>query len=169
MVDPAPDLALDADVASAMAGDGEAFRRLVDLTSRTVCSIALAIVRDVPASADVAQNAYLAAWAGLGKLRNPASFLPWIRQVTRNQAHLWIRENRREVSEERALAAAVDEAPSQAESLLGAEERRLLAEVLDEMPEEAREVVTLYYREGSSARHVAGLLGISEAAVKQRL
>jgi hypothetical protein len=49
------------------------------------------------------------------------------------------------------------------------EERRLLQVVLDELPDEAREVVTLYYREGQSTAHVASLLGLSEANVRQRL
>ncbi|MEA2337590.1 MAG: hypothetical protein QOE82_1597, partial [Thermoanaerobaculia bacterium] len=105
----------------------------------------------------------------LGKLRNPASFLPWLRQLTRNQANLWIRNHSRERSDDDALAAAVDARPSPSDALLQDEERRVLAGVIADLPEESREVVILYYREGSSAKHVADLLGISEDAVKQRL
>ena len=82
---------LESDVLLASNGDEAAFRRLVDESANTVCSIALAIVRNVQASEDVAQEVFLAAWSNLKKLRNPASFLPWLRQVTRNQAHLWRR------------------------------------------------------------------------------
>lgn len=160
---------LDIDVTLAMRGDADAYRRVIEQSAATVCSISLAIVRNVPASEDVAQEVFLAVWTGLRKLRNPASFLPWLRQVTRNQAHLWLREHTRERSDDVALAAAVDARPSPADVLLADEERRLLAEVLDGLAEETREVVILYYREGSSAKHVAELLGISEDAVKQRL
>lgn len=131
----------ESDITLAMRGDELAYRRLVEQSANTVCSIALAIVRNVEASEDVAQEVFLAAWTGMRKLRNPSSFLPWLRQITRNQSHLWLREHRREV----------------------------LAEVLDELPEDAREVVILYYREQSSVKHVAELLAISEDAVKQRL
>jgi DNA-directed RNA polymerase specialized sigma24 family protein len=80
---------LESDVLLAGKGDEAAFRRLVDSSANTVCSIALAIVRNVEASEDIAQEAFLTAWSNLRSLRNPSSFLPWLRQVTRNQAHLW--------------------------------------------------------------------------------
>jgi RNA polymerase sigma factor (sigma-70 family) len=160
---------LCADVRSAREGDREAYRRLVDRTASTVCSIAFSIVREIPASQDVAQEAYLAAWSGLSKLRNTASFLPWLRQITRNQARLWLRERRREATDSGDLTFFPDARSTPVERLLEAEERQVLSEVLDALPDESREVVLLFYREGSSARHVAGLLGISEDAVKQRL
>jgi RNA polymerase sigma factor (sigma-70 family) len=160
---------LESDVLLARDGDEAAFRRLVDVCGNTVCSIALAIVRNVQASEDIAQEAFLAAWANLKKLRNPASFLPWLRQVTRNQAHLWRREHERELADDHAIAAAVDARPLPVDRVLADEERRLLEEVLDGLPDEAREVLILYYREERSTRHVATLLGISEEAVRQRV
>jgi RNA polymerase sigma factor (sigma-70 family) len=163
------DITLESDVLLAGKGDEAAFRRLVDRSANTVCSIALAIVRNVEASEDVAQEAFLAAWSSLRTLRNPASFLPWLRQVTRNQAHLWQREHRREIANDAALENAADLRPSADAHLLAEEERRVLAEVLDALPDDAREVLILYYREESSSRHVAELLGISEEAVRKRL
>ncbi len=160
---------LESDVLLAGNGDEAAFRRLVESSANTVCSIALAIVRNVEASEDIAQEAFLAAWSNLRNLRNPSSFLPWLRQVTRNQAHLWRREHHREIPDEAVVAAATDTRPSATDNLIADEEQRLLAEVLDQLPDEAREVLILYYREGSSTRHVAELLGISDAAVRQRL
>ena len=160
---------LESDVLLASNGDEAAFRRLVDESANTVCSIALAIVRNVQASEDVAQEVFLAAWSNLKKLRNPASFLPWLRQVTRNQAHLWRREHARELTDEATLATTLDPRPTAADHLLADEERRVLAEALDRLPDDAREVLIIYYREESSARQVALLLGISEEAVRQRL
>jgi RNA polymerase sigma factor (sigma-70 family) len=160
---------LETDVLLAREGDEAAFRRLVDGSANTVCSIALAIVRNVQASEDIAQEVFLAAWSNLKKLRNPASFLPWLRQVTRNQAHLWQRAHGRELTDETALASALDARPSAADHLLASEERRVLSEALDRLPDDAREVLILYYREESSARQVSLLLGISEEAVRQRL
>ena len=160
---------LESDVLLAGSGDEAAFRRLVERSANTVCSIALAIVRNVEASEDIAQETFLAAWTNVRSLRNPASFMPWLRQVTRNQAHLWQREHRREVADDALVAAATDARPSATDSLLAEEERRLLAEVLEQLPDEAREVLVLYYREESSTRHVAQLLDLSEEAVRQRL
>jgi RNA polymerase sigma factor (sigma-70 family) len=162
-------LTLESDVVRAAEGDEGAYRRVIEECASTVCSIALAIVRNVEASEDIAQEVFLAIWTNLRKLRSASSFLPWVRQVARNQAHLWLREHRREVADDVALAAAVDARPTPADSLLEDEERRILGEVLDQLPDEAREVVILFYREGSSTRQVAELLGISEDAVRQRL
>lgn len=164
----------EADVTLAILGDEAAYHRLVQATAATVCSIALAIVRNVEASEDVAQEVFFAAWRNLRKLRNPASFLPWLRQTTRNQANLWLREHLRERERtvhaaDSLLATAADPRPTPVDDALAEEERRILAGVLDALSEDAREVVLLYYREGSSAKHVAALLGISEDAVKQRL
>lgn len=169
------DSQVQAQVRAAARGDQEAFARLVDATRTLVCSIALAILRDVEASRDVAQDVFLSAWRDLGKLRNPASFLPWLRQMTRNRAHHVLRDrvrSRRVISDAGAddlMAAATDPRPGAGEILLADEERRLLAEALEALSDESREVVTLYYREGRSVRQVADLLGLREEAVKQRL
>jgi RNA polymerase sigma factor (sigma-70 family) len=166
---------LEPQVLAAAEGDREAFASLVEATGSLVCSIALAILRDVETSRDVAQDVFLAAWQNLRKLRNPASFLPWLRQMTRNRAHHVLRSkvrSRKVVTDRESddlLAAVVDARPGAGEILMAEEERRMLAVAIDELPDEAREVVTLYYREGRSVRQVADLLGLREEAVKQRL
>ncbi len=170
-----PALAIEHHVAAARGGDREAFGRLVDATRNLVASITLAIVRDAELSRDVAQEVFLAAWADLGRLREPSSFLPWLRQIARNRARHALRtegRRRRRVSAAEAdelLAAATDPRPEAAERLLEAERRRLLREVLDALPDDAREVVTLYYREGASVAQVAALLDLGEPAVRKRL
>jgi len=171
---------LDDLVSAAAGGDRDAFARLVDETRGLVASIALAILRDVDVSRDVAQDVLLVAWRDLRKLREPASFLPWLRQITRNRAHhvLRARVRARRVIGEAATADGVDlderlatacAAPLASEVLVAEEQRTRLAEAIEALPDEAREVVTLYYREGQSARQVADLLGLREDAVKQRL
>lgn len=168
-------LRLYPDVVASARGDQEAFGRLVELTSNIVTSIALATLRDADASADVAQDVYLSAWTDLGKLREPASFLPWLRQLTRNRAHHVLRTHvrrRRRITDDHAdalMAVASDPHPSAIDDLVAAEEKMVLARAVDELPTSAREVVVLYYREGRSAAQVADLLGMSENAVKQRL
>jgi RNA polymerase sigma factor (sigma-70 family) len=175
MNDSALALRLKPDVIAAAGGDQRAFGRLVDYTRNSVASISLAILRDPDASADVAQDVYLSAWFDLRKLREPSSFLPWLRQLTRNRAHHVLRSDvrrRRRITNRRAdeiLAAASDPRPSAMDEIVAKEDRALLANAIDDLPESAREVVILYYREGQSASQVADLLGLTEDAVKQRL
>lgn len=145
-------------------GDASGFARLVDDHRSMVCSIALSIVRDVSASEDVAQEVFLAAWQQLSTLRNPASLVPWLRQITRNRAtdRLRVRPT--------VVLAVEPAAQTDLEAAALSEERdQVLASVLDDLPDDSREVVLLFYREGRSVRQVARLLDLSEPAVKQRL
>jgi RNA polymerase sigma factor (sigma-70 family) len=158
---------------AAARGDRDAYGRIVAGCQSTVTSIALAIVRDVQTSEDIAQEAFLSAWQNLRKLNNPASFLPWLRQITRNLArdHLRGQVHRRAPAGdiEAALAAVADPHPGPPERLAHAQEEAAAADVIDRLPEESREVLLLYYREGQSSRQVASLLGLQDAAVRKRL
>jgi RNA polymerase sigma factor (sigma-70 family) len=162
-------------VVAAAEGDRAAFATLVSETSGVVSSIALAIVRDLDVSRDVAQDVFLAAWQDLRKLRNPASFLPWLRQITRNRAHHVLRthvrtKRRRAIGDaETLLASVADPGPDASTRLIAAEDRQALAAALADLPDETREVLTLYYREGRSTAQVAMLLDLDEAAVRKRL
>ncbi|AIE87211.1 RNA polymerase sigma factor [Fimbriimonas ginsengisoli] len=153
-------------------GDRQAFGRLIDATRTTVCSIALAVVRDVEASEDVAQDVYLHAWHSLPTLRNSSSFVPWLRQLARNRAHAFLRKEN--PARRRPLDAALetvlaDDRPGPETCLLERAERDSIREALDELNTDAREVLILFYREEQSVRQVATLLDLSEAAVKKRL
>jgi RNA polymerase sigma factor (sigma-70 family) len=165
--------ALALEVVAARGGDRDAFARLVSATRNLVCSLTLAIARDVQASEDLAQEVFLAAWAGLPRLRAPESFLPWLRQLARNRAHEHVRGRvrwrRRHAAWQPAADARPDPSALPGDRLAADEEREALARALEALSSEAREIVTLYYRQGRSARQVADLLGLSEDAVKKRL
>lgn len=167
------DSLVHAHLPAAARGDQAAYGRIVAGCQGTITAIALAITRDVPASEDVAQEAFLSAWQNLRKLRNPDSFLPWLRQITRNLArdHLRARARRSEVAGdvEPLLAQVADPHPEPAEGLGEAQEFAIAADVIDQLPEESREVLLLYYREGQNSRQVASLLGLQDAAVRKRL
>lgn len=161
-------------VAAAAAGDTAAFAHIVDATSSLVTSIALAIVRDVDVSQEIAQDVFMSAWRDLRKLRNPASLLPWLRQMTRNRAHHVLRGRARArrwmmQPEGFEVEAIVDGRAGADEQLIAAEERDVLRRALAELPDTTREVLALYYREGQSIAQVAALLELNEDAVKKRL
>jgi len=166
---------LVADIEAAQHGDQMAFTRLVESTCMLVSSIALATVRDPDLSRDIAQDVFLSAWRDIKKLRQPSSFLPWLRQITRNRAHHVVRSVRRQgrrIEDNHSnelLDAVADPRPDAGQQLIAEERRRLVAETIDRLPGETREVMTLFYREGQSVAQVATLLDMSEAAVRQRL
>lgn len=158
---------------AASSGDRAAFGRIVSGCQNGITAIALAITRDVPASQDIAQDAFLSAWSHLPKLRNQSSFLPWLRQITRNLAHDHLR---RKYSEKRIdgdmddiLAVVADPTPDHPERLSRQQEETVIAELIDDLPEDTREILLIYYREGQSSKQVASLLGMQDAAVRKRL
>ena len=82
------------DVLAATQGSVQAYERLVHRCRQTVSGIALAILRDLDASEEVAQDVFIYVWQQLGTLKEPASFLPWVRQITRYRAYNYLRDHR---------------------------------------------------------------------------
>ena len=111
-----------AELPAAQRGDRDAYGRIVAACQNTVTAIALAITRDVSASEDIAQDVFLNAWRQLRRLRNPASFLPWLRQIARNLARDHLRKYRDQPLDgpnaELALAMAADPGPQPMQKLL---------------------------------------------------
>ncbi|WP_313915590.1 sigma-70 family RNA polymerase sigma factor [Tahibacter sp.] len=164
---------IDRDFYAAQEGDHAAFARLVAATQRMVASVALAISTDVQQSEEIAQDVFLLAWQRMRLMRGPASFLPWLRQVSRRRAIDAIRSARyreRTLDDwDERVADVAGEGEGIAETLIARHDAAVLARALDEIPADNREVLLLFYREGESGRRVAALLGISEAAVRKRL
>ena len=169
----AVDLLIRRELPAAAGGDRDAYGRIIQASQNAVTAVALAITRDVPASEDIAQEAFLSAWQHLRRLQNPASFLPWLRQITRNLAHDHLRARRQRPLDgeaaELAIARAADPQASPMQRLIDDEREAVAADLISDLPEESREVLLLFYREGRSSRQVAALLGLSDAAVRKRL
>ena len=158
---------------AAAGGCEHAYTRIIVASQNTVTAVALAITRDPGASEDIAQEAFLSAWQNLKRLQNPTSFLPWLRQITRNLAYDHLRRHRQRMvngeAAEIAINHAADPSALPEEQLLDAEREKMAAELISDLPEDSREVLLLYYREGQNSRQVAELLGLSDAAVRKRL
>lgn len=169
-----PIINLESDVLAAQRGSHEAFSRLVRAYDKMVTSLIISIVRDFQMSEDVAQDVFLSAWKDLSKLRKPASFLPWLRQMARNHAKKAVKEKIRDRErgaqplEEEHLEAVTGVSNPDA-ALLTKEEYQLFLDVFEELSTDDREIMTLYYREGRSVKQVANLLDLQAAAVKKRM
>src|ERR1035441_1591350 len=106
------DAELASDVRRATDGDRAAFGRLVGATQSAVTAITLATVGVRSEAEEIAQDVYVSAWRGLATLKNPASFLPWIRQLARNQSNEALRRRvrARHVFHEGEVQALLEEA-----------------------------------------------------------
>jgi len=167
------DALIQQELPAARRGDQAAYGRIVAPCQNTVTAVALAITRDVGASEDIAQEAFLNAWQHLDRLHSPDSFLPWLRQIARNLARDHLRKYRDQPLDgpnaELAMAMAADPGPHPMQQLLEDEHETAAAELIAALPEDSRETLLLFYREGQSSQQVAALLGITDAAVRKRL
>lgn len=168
------ELQLMPDVLAAQQGDMAAYQRLISRCRQMVSSIALAIVKDLDRSEDIAQQVFIHVWQQLPQLREASSFLPWLRQITRYQAFHGLRDQkaRRELDSDDAETVLAEFIDPDANPELWhgrAEQSQLLQQFLDALPAESREMLLLFYREEQSSSQVAALLGISEANVRKKL
>ena len=127
---------------AAARGDTDAYGRIVAACQNPVTAIALAIVRDVPASQDIAQDAFISAWRHLQRLQNPSSFLPWLRQITRNLARDHLRARGRggvPVDDADAvIEAAADPGLDPLHQALEDERQAMAAELISALPDDSR-------------------------------
>jgi RNA polymerase sigma factor (sigma-70 family) len=162
------------DVCAAMAGDAAAFTRLVNETKQLVTSIVVAKLHRTEGSEDIAQDIYVGAWKGIRGLKNPKSFLPWLKQLSRNQIHSAIRKEQKTRSRfvtglDDVLPTATHENSTPYHDAVENEEHRIVQACFETLGDDAREILTLYYREGQSISQVSALLELREATVKKRL
>lgn len=170
----APAASLASDVLLAQNGDLQAYERLIKHCQNAVTSIALAIVKDVDDSEEVAQQVFVSIWQNLNKLKSPSSFLPWVRQSTRNTAFNFLRDSKASSKVEAGQADIIlqgltSEQLQNDEQLYVDSRQAMLRQFIDELAQDEREIVLLYYREEQSTKHVASLLDISEANVRKKL
>ncbi len=130
-----------------------------------VLSVALAIVRDRGLAEDVVQDAFVIAHAKYEQLRDAAAERSWLVAIARNRAKDLMRARRREVLTDEIEVGASN--PD--EALAEARRAREVREALVKMPARYREVLLAFYGEGRSVRSIATRMGLSEAAVLQRL
>jgi RNA polymerase sigma factor (sigma-70 family) len=159
------------DVLAARRGDADAFGRLVRGHASLVCAVTTAALGDPAAGEDVAQEVFVEAWQALPRLRDPARFSGWLRQIARHRASNARRSRgrRREVGSDDVLGAVRDPGPDPGDRLDRVRREAALWRSLEALDRDVGEVLVLFYREGRSVREVAERLDLTEQAVRKRL
>jgi RNA polymerase sigma-70 factor, ECF subfamily len=152
-----------------LSGDIEAYSDLVRRYERSARAVAWVVLRDEHSAADVAQEAFVVAFAKLARLRTAAHYGRWLMRIVRRQAVRAARGRRATVSLETVPA---DSAPASCDGISGGESReeqqKLLA-TINRLPRNERLAIMLRYFEDYDTRAIAAATGCAESAVFKRL
>jgi RNA polymerase sigma-70 factor, ECF subfamily len=153
------------DIAASIAGDDQAYARLVKRYQGQVSRWMWRFTRERAVLEELTQEVFVEAYYSLGGFAGRSQFTTWLAKIaTRVGYHYWQREAR-EREHRRALAEwrpeADDPAPSEAAGQLFA--------LLARLPAKDRLALTLYYFDEADVRTIAERTGWSQSLVKVRL
>jgi len=163
-------------IGRAARGDVAAFDLLVASRLDRCYRLAWAILEHDADAADATQEAFLAAWRQLPRLRDAAAFDGWLNRIVANAARMARRRQvrRRELP---APAARSDDRESPEPELIdpgvapydAVAERDVIARAFDRLRPEERTILTLHHVDDRSVADIAQALGIPVGTAKWRL
>ena len=148
-------------LARARAGDGEAFRELIDPYRGELLAHCYRILGSVADAEDVLQEALLAAWRSLGRF-DGRSLRAWLYRVATNLCLNQIRDARVRSPRDEATATEPAREPE-------AHARQLTAEVLRGLDRRTQELAVYVLVDGMTHAEAAEVAGVSERTVRNCL
>ena len=159
-------------------GDIDAYGSIMRRYNQRVYRIARSIVTDDAAAMDIVQEAHIKAYTKLNDFRGETGFFAWLAAITRNEALMYIRKHKREVSMqddemqffENSNTDRVTSASNKLPDTLIERNQiqSLINKNIDKLPEKFRTVFVLRAIEQLSVRETAQVLDINEVTVKTR-
>jgi RNA polymerase sigma-70 factor (ECF subfamily) len=167
----------DAELArEALAGSQDAYTALVSRYATAAINVAARLVSDRALAEELAQEAFVRAFARLETYDPARRFAPWFFQILHHVVVDHLRRRRVDTTSLDTLVTAGYAGPADdhRESSPGAEtERRALeaalSQALGHLRAEFREAVVLKYQHDFSVEDIAGVLGVPEGTVKTYL
>ena len=158
-------------VERAKRGDVSAYEQIVERYQEPVFRAAYLVTRSAADAQEAAQDAFVKAYAALGRFRSGSPLRPWLMRIAVNESRNRLRAaGRREALALRAAAERpVDADPSPESVLLTAERRRALLAAVEQLREDDRLVIACRFFLDQSERETAEVLGWRHGTVKSRL
>lgn len=159
-------------------GDTESFALLLDRHRGPLLNYFVRMVHDQALAEDLAQEAFLRVYQARERYQPEARFTTWLYRIATNLALNAIRDRRgdavaAEELEDGAgnslLDQVADTRPNAEECLAESDRERLIREAIEALPEKQRAAVVLHKYQGVDYRQIAGVLKVSESAVKSLL
>ncbi len=159
-------------------GDINAYGSIMRRYNQRIYRIARSIVSDDAAAMDIVQEAHIKAYTKLENFQESGSFIAWLVSITRNEALMYLRKHKREVSmpddEMEIVRQAKQDSPPMNNKglpdrfLENKQLQKLIDQNIDALPENFRTVFILRAIEQFSVKETAKILEINQITVKTR-
>lgn len=147
-------------------GSEEAFCELVRLYEARVRSTLGRFVRDPNVVDDLAQNTFLSGFRKLESFRGDAPLGAWLLAIAKNEALMYLRDERLRREREGSPLTARDRAPEDGPGTAAHEtELAALEECLAGLHEHSARLIREFYFEGRTAREISEAIGKKEVSV----
>lgn len=159
-------------IARVRGGETRPFEDLVRRYQDQVYALAARMIGRTGDAEDIAQEAFLKAFRGLGGFKGEARFSTWLYRITWNLGTDWLRRNRKAGRRDSSIEEAGEVPDSRVDvsgDLLESEQRGEVRKALEELPEKYRTVVTLLYFQKLPCEQIAVVLGLPARTVETRL
>lgn len=159
-----PDIPL---VERILAGEQQAFVRLIDRHKSYAYTLAYKILQNRPEAEEVAQDAFIKAYHHLADFNRQAKFSTWLYRIVFNTAITYKRKHRQIFQ---GLERTVVEYEHRADGALEKDDKqRYLQLALARLNETDRTAMTLFYMDEFSLEEIAAIMDMQANTVKVRI
>ena len=163
-------------VKKAVKGNNAAFEELIRMTSKLMLYTSGRVLRDFRDAEDATQEAIFRIYKNIGSLKDPSSFIPWMKRIVMNQCYEHIRKN--EKNEKNVImgmddmiedARELDKEFLPAEYAENKEQRMRIRKIISTLSDEREQIVTMYYYDDLTYKEIAYVLGKTTGHISSSL
>jgi RNA polymerase sigma-70 factor (ECF subfamily) len=165
-------------IQSALGGDQNSYRELMNRHKSAIYHIILKIVRDGEIAADLVQETFMKAFTSLAGYRSEYRFSTWLYRIGANCAIDHLRKQRiktlslhaaSDVREGQSEYDIPDDTHNPEQDLVNRERKISINDAIDALPDKYQIVIKYRHRDNKSYEEIADALGIPIGTVKARI
>jgi RNA polymerase sigma-70 factor, ECF subfamily len=153
-------------VEASKAGDRNAFNELVRLHQRRAMQLAVRVLAGADEAADVVQDAFIKAFLGLHKIRDPKRFEQWLLKIVSNLAVERLRKLKRNEVVYKDDCPGDNHNETPADIAAGEEFRKVLQNAMAKLPAKQAKTISLFGLQDMSQDEVAQIMDCSVESVR---
>jgi RNA polymerase sigma-70 factor (ECF subfamily) len=161
-----------------LAGDGNAFRGLVEAYQTRIYNIIYGMVHNRDDALELTQDSFIKAYKKLDTFKLGTKFYTWLCRIAVNTAIDFLRKNKNRQTLSFDEGIAVQDASGFSDShfdsnperaAIQAETRQKILDAVDELPEDQKQILILKEIDGLAYKEISEVLNIPQGTVMSRL